>query len=194
MFTSLLVKLFLENPHDPKTGRPQTHLRKRVVDLSMSLRRTGSAGALRPVEEMAWILRLLKDKLLEFFHSLAEVGVVHEGNATGGSGCLKKQATILFQPRSFESGSKNEVTKRYLTGNAEAEAASSSTSASVSDSFSDSVSYSDSVSREKVKPLRGACGACQRLEGNVFASLSDPPAHALRRCGCGQWLTALYPA
>ena len=60
-------------------GRLPNHLWRRAVELFLLAGREGNDGALPPVEEMAWILRLSEDKVLEDLHGLAEVGVVHEG-------------------------------------------------------------------------------------------------------------------
>jgi hypothetical protein len=72
------IKLYLEILNDPKMGTMRNHLWRRAVELFLLAGREGNDGALPPVENMAWILRLSKDKLLEDLHDLTEVGIVHE--------------------------------------------------------------------------------------------------------------------
>jgi hypothetical protein len=71
------IKLYIEILDDPKMGRLANHLWRRAVELFLFAGREGNDGALPPVEEMAWTLRLPEGKLLEDLHGLAEVGVVH---------------------------------------------------------------------------------------------------------------------
>ena len=78
MTTRFWVKLYIEILDDPKMGRLPNHLWRRAVELFLLAGREGNDGALPPVEEMAWTLRLSEDKVLEDLHGLAEVGVVHE--------------------------------------------------------------------------------------------------------------------
>ena len=78
MTTKFWVKLYIEILDDPKMGRLANHLWRRAVELFLLAGREGNDGALPPVEEMAWTLRLSADKVLEDLHGLAEVGVVHE--------------------------------------------------------------------------------------------------------------------
>jgi hypothetical protein len=78
MTTKFWIKLYLEILDDPKMGRLANHLWRRAVELFLLAGREGNDGALPPVEEMAWTLRLAADKVIEDLHGLAEVGVVHE--------------------------------------------------------------------------------------------------------------------
>ncbi len=80
------IKLYLEILDDPKMARLPNHLWRRLVELFLLAGRQGNDGALPPVEEMAWTLRLSKDKLLEDLHSLAEIGVVHTCATAAGTG------------------------------------------------------------------------------------------------------------
>jgi hypothetical protein len=70
------IKLYIELLDDAKMARLPNHLWRRAVELFLLAGRVGDDGALPPVEEMAWSLRLDKDKLLEDLLGLAEVGVV----------------------------------------------------------------------------------------------------------------------
>jgi hypothetical protein len=81
--TRYWIKLFIEILDDPKMGRLPNHLWRRAVELFLLAGRQGCDGALPPVQEMAWSLRLSQDKVLEDLHSLAEVGVVHEAQPGG---------------------------------------------------------------------------------------------------------------
>ncbi len=81
MTTRFWVKLYVEILDDPKMGRLANHLWRRAVELFLLAGREGNDGALPPVEEMAWTLRLSEDKVLEDLHGLAEVGVVHEAES-----------------------------------------------------------------------------------------------------------------
>ena len=78
MTNKFWIKLYIEILDDPKMGRLDNHLWRRAVECYLLAGQQGDDGALRPVEEMAWRLRLSVDKLLEDLHCLAEVGVVHE--------------------------------------------------------------------------------------------------------------------
>jgi hypothetical protein len=150
------VKLYIEILDDPKMGRLAHNLWRRLIELILLAGRTGNDGALPPVEEMAWTLRLSRDRLLEDLHSLAEIGEVHE--AQPGSWIVtnfaKRQSPVPLEERVRMSRLRNAaVTKRYISDNVDAAGDSSSTSASESDSdsvsFSDSGSVSDSASESK---------------------------------------------
>jgi hypothetical protein len=78
MTTRFWVKLYIEILDDPKMGRLSNHLWRRAVEFILLAGKQDGDGALPPVEEMAWTLRLSEDKVLEDLHGLAEVGVVHE--------------------------------------------------------------------------------------------------------------------
>lgn len=72
------IKLYIEILDDPKMGRLSNHLFRRAIELFLLAGKNGNDGLLPPVEEMAWVLRLDKPKMLEDLIGLAEVGVVHE--------------------------------------------------------------------------------------------------------------------
>ena len=153
MSKRIWIKLFIEILDDPKMGRLPNHLWRRAVELFLLAGRQGNDGALPPVEEMAWILRLSPqsgDKLLEDLQGLAEVGVVH--SAQPGQWTVthfaKWQAAIpvderIRQFRERNGGAvtghvvTNNVTSRYKISN-EAEAG-ASTSTSHSESFKEQV-------------------------------------------------------
>jgi len=140
MTNKFWIKLYIEILDDPKMGRLDNHLWRRAVECFL-LAGQGDDGALRPVEEMAWKLRLSEDKLLEDLHCLAEVGVVHE--AAPGEWVVtnfrKRQAPVAVEDRVRRYREGNElVTNRYKKCNEAAVASSVSTSSSESDSFSDS--------------------------------------------------------
>jgi hypothetical protein len=148
MTKKIWIKLFIEIWDDPKMGRLPNHLWRRAVELFLLAGREGNDGALPPVEEMAWILRLSEDKVLEDLHGLAEVGVVHE--AEPGKWMVthfaKWQAAIpvderVRQFRERNGGVTKDVTKRYKTSN-EVEVG-PSTSPSPSPSYSDSESFKE---------------------------------------------------
>jgi len=50
---------------------------RRPVELFLLAGREGNEGALPPVEEMAWILRLSEDKVLEDLHGLVDLGTIN---------------------------------------------------------------------------------------------------------------------
>ncbi|MGA2491087.1 MAG: hypothetical protein ABSF99_13050, partial [Anaerolineales bacterium] len=116
---------------DPKMGRLPNHLWRRAVELFLLAGREVDDGALPPVEEMVWILRLSEDKLLEDLHDLAEVGVVHTYASTSGTGTCeaepkkwvgtnfsKRQAAIPVAERVRRSRDRNKyVTHRYRNSN-----------------------------------------------------------------------------
>ena len=77
MTTRFWIKLYIEMLDEPNMARLPNHLWRRAVELFLLAGREGNDGALPPVEEMAWKLRLSDDKLLEDLQGLAEAGVVH---------------------------------------------------------------------------------------------------------------------
>ena len=124
-------------------GRLPNHLWRRAVELFLLAGRQGNDGALPPVEETVWILRLSEDKLLEELHDLAESGVVQatEPGIWIVTHFVEWQAVIpvdervrQFRERCGAAGQAvtKEVTKRYKTGNEAAEGSSTSTSLSES--------------------------------------------------------------
>ena len=78
MTTKFWIKLYIEILDDPKMARLPNYLWRRLVELFLLAGRQGDFGALPPVEETAWSLRLSEDKLLEDLRRLAEIGVVRE--------------------------------------------------------------------------------------------------------------------
>ncbi len=141
------IKLYHEILDDPKMGKLSNHLWRRAVELFLLAGREGNDGALPPVEEMAWTLRLEKDKLLEDLHGLAEVGVVHE--AEPGNWVVthfaKRQTALTSTERvqQFRKRKGNEdETSRYRLGN-ENETGDGYDSLSSSTPPSDSVSSSE---------------------------------------------------
>ena len=152
MSTRFWVKLYIEILDDPKMGRLPNHLWRRAVELFLLAGREGNDGALPPVEEMAWTLRLSEDKVLEDLHGLAEVGVVHAcaspapnaGRCTTGTGeaepgkwmvtnFSKRRAAVPVEERVRLHRERNEgVTKRYKSCNEEVAEDSTSTSPSES--------------------------------------------------------------
>ena len=76
MTTRFWIKLYIEMLDNPKMARLANHLWRRAVELFLLAGRQGNDGALPPVEEMAWKLRLSHDKLLEDLQGLAKAGVV----------------------------------------------------------------------------------------------------------------------
>ena len=139
MTTRIWVKLYLEILDDPMMGRLPNHLWRRAVECFLLAGRQGNDGALPPVEEMAWTLRLPEEKVLEDLRGLAEVGVVHEVG-TGQwmvAHFAKRQAAIPVEERMRRYRSRKEdVTKRYEKCNEAGVASSTSTSESDSDSES----------------------------------------------------------
>lgn len=139
MTSRFWVKLYIEILDDPKIGRLPNHLWRRAVELFLLAGREGNDGALPPVEEMAWTLRLSADKVLEDLHGLAEVGVVHEAEPGGWfvTHFAQRQAAVPVEERVRRFRVRNEdVTKRYKNGNEAGGGLSTSTSLSESDSGS----------------------------------------------------------
>ena len=152
MATRFWIKLYIEMLYDPKLGRLPNHLWRRAVELFLLAGREGNDGALPPVEEMAWILRLPEEKVLEDLHGLAEAGVVHTCATTAGTSLrepdqwmvtdfAKQQAAVPVEERVRQFRERNGggqiVTKRYKRCNEEGEGEgdSNSTSTSLSESF-----------------------------------------------------------
>jgi hypothetical protein len=139
MTTKYWVKLYIEILDDPKMGRLPNHLWRRAVELFLLAGRKGNDGALPPVEEMAWTLRLDIDKVLEDLHDLAEVGVVHEA---------EPGVWFVTHFKDRQTSESYDRVKRYRERYSNAQcnedvAEGSSTSTSLSDSDSDSVSVSE---------------------------------------------------
>jgi hypothetical protein len=102
MTTRIWIKLIIEILDDPKMGRLPNPLWRRAVELFLLAGREGNDGALPLVEEMVWILRLSKDKLLEDLQDLAEVGVVHNSDTTTGTGaCTNASGTGEVEPKKW---------------------------------------------------------------------------------------------
>jgi hypothetical protein len=86
------VKLWTEIIHDPKLGRLPEHVQLVFVKLMCV---TGEhdaerTGALPPVDEMAWTLRMDEAQLEADLQALARVGMVH---CTDGEWCVTNFAT-----------------------------------------------------------------------------------------------------
>lgn len=132
------IKLFVEVLDDPKMGRLTNHLWRRAIELFLLAGRNGDDGLLPPVEEMTWVLRLDKPKLLEDLIGLAEVGVVHETPL----GWVVTHFKDRQYSESYERVKKLREKKRYSNGESNEErnedvAENESTSTSVSDSVSE---------------------------------------------------------
>ena len=137
MTTRFWIKLYIEILDDPKMGSLPNHLWRRAVELFLLAGREGNDGALPPVEEMAWKLRLLEDKVLEDLHGLAEVGVVHEAEpGVWFVTHFKERQTCESYDRvkRFRESYRNGESNGQSNGEV-AEASSTSTSLSDSDSF-----------------------------------------------------------
>src|SRR5919109_2595654 len=98
------IKLYVEILDDPKMGWLSNHLWRRAIELFLLAGRNGNDGLLPPVEEMAWVLRLSQDKVLEDLIGLAEVGVVHE----------TPQGWMVTHFKDRQYSESYERTKRYL--------------------------------------------------------------------------------
>jgi hypothetical protein len=130
------IKLYIEILDDPKMGRLGDELWRRAVELFLLAGKEGNDGALPPIDEMAWTLRLSEDKVLEDLHGLAEVGIVHElePGVWVVTKFAQRQAAVPVEERVRRYRSGNDiVTKRYKNSNEEAGVASTSTSISISD-------------------------------------------------------------
>jgi len=155
MTTYSWIKLYHEILDDPKMGKLPNHLWRRAVELFLLAGRNGNDGALPSVEEMTWILRLEKEKLLEDILGLAEVGVVHEAEpgAWVVTNFSKRQAAILPAERmnNFRKRKRNdEVTKRNIISD---EAVTSlSSSSSISNSLSESFEEERGVEKGETLP------------------------------------------
>jgi hypothetical protein len=175
MTTRIWVKLYLEILDDPKMGRLSNHLWRRAVELFLLAGREGNDGALPPVEEMAWILRLPEEKVLEDLHSLAEVGVVHEAEPMKWmvTNFKKRQAAVPVEERMRRYRSRKEdVTKRnescYEAGVA------SSTSTSSSESNSDSLEEERVQGEEKPSEVpRSPVEAMVQPDIRVFMAATE---------------------
>jgi hypothetical protein len=173
MTTRIWVKLYLEILDDPMMGRLPNHLWRRAVECFLLAGRQGNDGALPPVEEMAWTLRLPEEKVLEDLRGLAEVGVVHEVG-TGQwmvTHFAKRQAAIPVEERVRRFRARDgDVTKRYKKCNG----------AGVASSTSSSESNSDSLEEERVqgegKPLelpRSPAEAVAHPDMQVFSAATE---------------------
>ena len=149
MTTKYWIKLYMEILDDPKMGRLPDHLWRCAVELFLLAGRHGNDGALPPVDEMAWTLRLSDEQLLEDLRGLAEVGVVMEAEPGRWvvTNFSKRQAAVPVEERVRNYRVRNsgvtrevtqddteDVTKRYESCNEVAAGPSVSTSVSDSDS------------------------------------------------------------
>ena len=74
MGTYFWIKLYLDLLDNPRLGQLPDHLWRRLVELYLLAGLQGEAGALPPVEDMAWKLHLSSDQLVEDLRSLAQTG------------------------------------------------------------------------------------------------------------------------
>jgi hypothetical protein len=183
MMKKYWIKLYIDILDNAKMGRLDNHLWRRAVECYLLAGQQGDDGALRPVEEMAWKLRLPIDKLLEDLHCLAEVGVVHEGEPG------KWVVTNFKERQNCESLERvRRYRERYRNGNSNGEVAEG-----ISTSTSDSVSFSDSVKgegfqREGEAPQSHDCGVAnggstppsRRAGIPVMEKTPETPAEAMR--------------
>jgi hypothetical protein len=72
------LKLYFEILEDAKMGRMPAHLWKFTIQLFLPAGTTGDNGALRPVEDMKWAVRLPQERVIEYLRRQAEVGIVRE--------------------------------------------------------------------------------------------------------------------
>jgi DnaD/phage-associated family protein len=167
MTSKIWIKLYIEILEDPKMGRLTNHLWRRAIELFLLAGKDGNDGALPPVEEMEWILRLSKDKLLEDLHNLAEAGVVQQTEPTKWmvTNFAKRQAAVPAAERMRKQRSRDGpvtiqnsscydyVTNRnktcYESGGGDSSSSSSSESFSDSESFNDSFSDSESLKNKR---------------------------------------------
>jgi hypothetical protein len=157
------IKLYIEILDDPKMARLPNHLWRRLVELFLLAGRQGDDGALPPVEETAWSLRLSEDKLLEDLQRLAEVGVVQKSTSGIWSVTHFKErqgSESLERVRRYRQRYRN--TQDNGEGN-QVGAADASTSPSPSSSLSDS----DSSEAEK--------GQAPRSHVTPAAVSQEPP-------------------
>jgi DnaD/phage-associated family protein len=156
------VKLFLEILHDPKMNRLPNHLWRRAIELFLLAGGNGDDGTLPPVEDMAWILRLSKEKMLEDLQDLAGIGVAYEAEPG-------KWVVVNFKKRQYSES--YERMKRYRARNG-------SRNDDVTDvencaSSSSSLSSSDSDSLIKEKNEKNVFRVYERNIGMITPLIAD---------------------
>jgi len=72
------IKLYIEILDDPKMGRLPDRLFRRAIELFLLAGKNGSDGYLPSVEDMAWILRVGNDEMLDTLYELEKINIVHE--------------------------------------------------------------------------------------------------------------------
>ena len=174
MTTRFWIKLHIEMLDNPKMARLPNHLWRRAVELFLLAGREGNDGALPPVEEMAWILRLSEEKVLEDLHGLEEAGVVRSAEAEQWMvvNFAKWQTAVPVEERVRQYRERNggavvtkDVTKRYKKCNEVEEDPSTSTSTSFS--------FSESFKEEaKIDFPRSPAEAMTHPDLQVFAAVT----------------------
>ena len=174
--TKAWIKDYLDTLEDPKLCRLPDKLWRRARELSLLAGKTGNDGALPSVEDMAWVLRLAEDELLENIHSLAEEGIVFEKEPGKWfvTGFKERQACESYdRVKRYRERYRNSACNEE--GNAVvAEVVSTSTSTSTSDSISDS--DSESISTSAFNSISDPDSESEGLGAHA-----QPPKHAGRR-------------
>lgn len=114
------IKLYLEILDDPKMGRLPDYLFRRAIELFLAAGENGNDGALQPVPQLAWRLRLDEMKLRESLRALSEVGVVYEAKPDEWvvTNFQKRQDAASPTERVREFRKRNDIeTKRYTKCN-----------------------------------------------------------------------------
>ena len=78
------IKLWVKNLYDPNIAKLPDWLWRRKFEFDLMAGERNEDGALPPVEDMLWTLRLDKVKLSQALQMLAEVGEVHEDPVGSG--------------------------------------------------------------------------------------------------------------
>ena len=180
------IKLYMEILDDPKMGRLPDYLFRRAIELFLVAGESGNDGALQPVPQLAWRLRLDETKLRESLRALSEVGVVYEAEPDQWivTNFQKRQDAATATERSREYRKRNDyATERFKTCNENATVAMYTEAEEESDTESESIPTTPSSSRaenfQKVVLPRGklidsgeACRVYTAITGHTV-----PPSH-----------------
>jgi len=77
MASNYWIKLYHEILDDPKMGRLDDHLFRRVVELLLIAGETDKGGVLPPIVDIAWRLRIPENEVQEYLDELLEIDFVH---------------------------------------------------------------------------------------------------------------------
>lgn len=145
------IKFWVKNLYDPNIAKLPDWLWRRKFEFDLMAGERNEDGALPPVEDMLWTLRLDEAKLSQALQMLAEVGEVHEDPPGSGQWYVTNYQELQETPaaermRRKRERDKSEETNDYANSYANSSENNHGNSSSTSSSLSSSESFSESSS------------------------------------------------